>query len=242
MSLITRERLVDALLSKTVVPQGLIAHGRGEAFDYILGERTGAVAHKAIATAAAFLLDAKRPVLSVNGNTAALVGKEIVELSRTIPAKLEVNLFHSTQTRRMLVARHLKKFGATSVLGVGARPMVRIPEVSSPRARADPEGIAHADVVVVPLEDGDRAEALVRMGKVVIAIDLNPLSRTSRVASVTIIDNITRAIPALTKAVLSLRSLGKSEIDRLKKNFDNEENLAESIRQIKSYLEGWIHH
>ena len=31
-----------------------------------------------------------------------------------------------------------------------------------------------ADTVLVPLEDGDRTEALVKMGKTVVAIDLNP--------------------------------------------------------------------
>jgi len=118
--------------------------------------------------------------------------------------------------------------------------MARIPGISSPRRRADPEGIANADVVVVPLEDGDRAEALRRIGKIVIAVDLNPLSRTSKVASITIVDNIIRAMPALTKAVHDLKRSSRSEINRLKKNFDNQENLKESVRQITSYLDGWM--
>ena len=241
LSLFTRERLVEASVSKTVVPQGLIAHGRGEAFDYLIGERTSQTALKAITTAAALLLDAERPVLSVNGNAAALVGKEIIELGRNIPASIEVNLFHSTPKRRMLIAHQLRKLGAKNVLGVGPVPIVRIPGIASRRERADREGIAKADVVLIPLEDGDRAEALRGMGKIVIAIDLNPLSRTSKIASVTIVDNIIRAIPTLTKAVHDLKRSDRSEIDRLKKDFDNEENLAESIRQITRYLDGWMH-
>ena len=51
------------------------------------------------------------------------------------------------------------------------------------------DGIEKADVVLVPLEDGDRCEALIALGKD-IAIDLNPLSRTSRTATVTIVDEV----------------------------------------------------
>ena len=53
------------------------------------------------------------------------------------------------------------------------------------------------DVVFVPLEDGDRCQALVRSGKRVITVDLGPMSRTSRTASVIIVDNVTRAMPVL---------------------------------------------
>lgn len=51
----------------------------------------------------------------------------------------------------------------------------------------------------MPLEDGDRTEALVRMGKRVVTIDLNPLSRTAVAAHVTIVDNLVRAMPALVE-------------------------------------------
>ena len=46
-SLIIREKLVEGLRKGIVVPQGLIAHGRGEAFDYLLGERTTKYAYDA---------------------------------------------------------------------------------------------------------------------------------------------------------------------------------------------------
>ncbi|NIM45309.1 MAG: DUF137 domain-containing protein, partial [Nitrososphaeria archaeon] len=65
-------------------------------------------------------------------------------------------------------------------LGVGETSSARIPELRSERRKVDARGIYSADVVLVPLEDGDRTEALRRMGKSVIAIDLNPLSRTAR--------------------------------------------------------------
>ena len=49
--------------------------------------------------------------------------------------------------------------------------------------------------MLVPLEDGDRCEALVTAGKTVVTIDLNPLSRTSRTATLTVVDGLTRALP-----------------------------------------------
>ena len=42
-SLLAREKLVEA--SDVVAKQGLIAHGRGEAFDYLLGEQTLSLIH-----------------------------------------------------------------------------------------------------------------------------------------------------------------------------------------------------
>jgi 4-phosphopantoate--beta-alanine ligase len=36
----TRERLADLVRKGLVTPTGLISHGRGEAFDYLMGERT----------------------------------------------------------------------------------------------------------------------------------------------------------------------------------------------------------
>ncbi|HYV08389.1 MAG TPA: hypothetical protein VEL81_02255, partial [Thermoplasmata archaeon] len=43
-SLVRRERLVRAWKAGIVVPEGLIAHGRGEAWDYLFGEMTSAPA------------------------------------------------------------------------------------------------------------------------------------------------------------------------------------------------------
>ncbi|HDN74378.1 MAG TPA: hypothetical protein ENG16_05090, partial [Archaeoglobus sp.] len=69
-SLIIREKLVKAVASGIVAIQGLIAHGRGEAFDYILGEKTHSFAIEAERAAVASMLLARNPVISVNGNTA----------------------------------------------------------------------------------------------------------------------------------------------------------------------------
>ena len=71
-SLVTRELLAESAKKGIVSLEGLTAHGRGEAFDYFIGERTIASALKAECTAAALLLSARHPVISVNGNAAAL--------------------------------------------------------------------------------------------------------------------------------------------------------------------------
>ena len=71
-SLKIRELLVEGCEKGITTLQGLIAHGRGEAFDYLLGERTTSVAKEATRAAGAALLLAKDPVISVNGNVAAL--------------------------------------------------------------------------------------------------------------------------------------------------------------------------
>jgi 4-phosphopantoate--beta-alanine ligase len=224
-----------------VVPQGLIAHGRGEAFDYIIGERTTRAASVAISAAAALLLTAKSPVISVNGNTAALAGKEIVTLASTIGASIEVNLFHRTPKREKLIARYLTRLGAREILGTGVEASRTIPGISSPRARVDPIGIGKADVVLVPLEDGDRAQALENAGKRVIAIDLNPLSRTSQLSSVSIVDNVVRAVPALIRTSRKMKGFDQSELERRVLSFDNTSNLGNAIKEIVEYLQGWIH-
>lgn len=54
----------------------------------------------------------------------------------------------------------------------------------------------------MPLEDGDRCEALIQMGKQVLVVDLNPLSRTARTATVTIVDNVSRAFSEMVKIAL----------------------------------------
>ncbi|OLB67712.1 hypothetical protein AUI06_12745 [archaeon 13_2_20CM_2_52_21] len=238
-SLKTRDSLVKAAAKGIVVPQGLIAHGRGEAFDYIMGERTLPAASVATLAAAALLLKAQRPVISVNGNTAALVGKEIVSLASTVSASIEVNLFHRRLEREQVIARYLGKFGAKEILGVGSAASKTIGGISSPRAKVDPNGIGKADVVLIPLEDGDRAQALEDEGKNVIAVDLNPLSRTSQVASVSIVDNVVRAIPALIKASTRMTNLTRNQLETRTSSFNNETNLANAIEQIVDYLKGW---
>ncbi|WP_048163285.1 4-phosphopantoate--beta-alanine ligase [Thermogladius calderae] len=235
-SLLIRERLVEGFKRGYVVPEGLIAHGRGECFDYLIGEETREFARKAIRAAAAALLLAKHPVISVNGNTAALVAEHVVRLAEEVLARIEVNLFYRTREREELIAGVLREAGAREVLGVGEDASATIPELFSERRRVSPRGILVADVVLVPLEDGDRTEALRRMGKTVIAVDLNPLSRTARAASITIVDNVVRAMPALVEEVRELKKRPKNELQAILASYDNNQVLAEALDFIRDRL------
>lgn len=230
-SLLTRHRIEDGVDKGITSKQGLIAEGRGEAFDYLLGEQTIPSADTAARTAAAYLLLADYPVLSVNGNVAALVPGEIVDLAETAGAVIEVNLFNRSETRMTAVAEHLRAHGATNVLGLD--PNERIPGLNHERAFVDAEGIYQADVVMVPLEDGDRAEALNAMGKVEIVIDLNPLSRSAQVAAVPIIDNIIRAVPNIERHVRDLKGGSAPALERIIEEFDADRALEAAERQIR---------
>ncbi len=221
-SLVRREKLVQGWRDGLVVPEGLIAQGRGEAFDYLFGEETTAPALVAEKAAAAFLLKANHPVISVNGNVAALAPREVVRLARTVSARIEVNLFHRTEARVGKIVRRLKASGAKEVLG--PHPDARIPGLESKRALCHRDGIFSADVVLVPLEDGDRTEALVRMGKRVISIDLNPLSRTSQAASVPIVDEVARALRQIEEAAVPLRARPE-EAGRIARTYRKAGNL-----------------
>jgi len=238
-SLLLREKIVEGYKRGIVVLEGLIAHGRGECFDYLIGECTTDFALEAIRAAAAAFLPASYPVISVNGNTAALVSKEIVELAKETDSLVEVNLFHRTLERSRLIADVLKKEGLEKVLGLEDAVAV-IPEIHSERRRVSPEGILKADLVFVPLEDGDRTEALRRLGKKVITIDLNPLSRTARAADITIVDNIVRAMPRLIEEIKKIKSLGegyKEYAREILSKYNNQEILSRALRHISRRLE-----
>src|SRR5919107_494638 len=156
-SLLIREKLVEGFKNGLVAHEGLIAHGRGESFDYLLGEETTEPALKSINAASALLVLADLPVLSVNGNTAALCAKEMCELNYLLEkSAVEVNLFYRTKKREELIANELRKCGLKKILGIGTDKTREIPELESNRRKVDQNGIFIADLVFVPLEDGDR--------------------------------------------------------------------------------------
>lgn len=235
-SLLIREKLVNGFDNGLVAKEGLLAQGRGEAFDYLLGEKTGKASKQAIKAAAAQLLLAKMPVISVNGNIAALCPKQIVRLSKQIKAKLEVNLFYANEKRKQAIIKTLKKNGASEILGINPTLSTKLPDIDSARRIVDKNGIFTADVVVVPLEDGDRTLALRKVGKIVITFDLNPLSRTSQTANITIVDNVTRAIDLLIDELKKLSKKNKRILRKIVIDFDNKKNLAENVIQIKNNL------
>jgi 4-phosphopantoate--beta-alanine ligase len=100
--------------------------------------------------------------------------------------------------------------------------------IDSARRIVDKNGIFSADLVLVPLEDGDRTIALKKAKKKIITFDLNPLSRTAQTADVTIVDNVTRAMKLL---------VSESKKSRKKITFDNKKNLKSAILEIRKNLE-----
>lgn len=235
-SLLIRKKLADGFKDGIVTPEGLCAHGRGEAFDYILGEETTDQALAAIEAAAAALLNADRPILSVNGNTAALVPSEIVELADEVGAGIEVNLFHESTERERKIVKHLEKYGAEDILGVDENYLTEIPGIRSDRRMVDERGISAADVVFVPLEDGDRTKALNKLKKNVVTVDLNPISRTARAADITVVDNIVRALPKIVERSKELSQASPRRMNEILETFDNRSNLSLTLKTMLSRL------
>ena len=232
-SLLMRHRLEMAEQKGLLAGSALIAHGRGEAFDYLIGEQTIPSALQATRQALAYLSAAQKPVISVNGNVVALAGKEILTLANHLRCPVEVNIFYRTPERMEALLSHLQEIKQQEQLDVtilGAEPDARIPGLEGPRANCVNAGIFESDVILVPLEDGDRCEALVAMGKTVIVIDLNPLSRTAQMASVTIVDELSRVVNNMNNLLES------SEQISLSHSYDNQEIVQQSLEHILTFF------
>ena len=223
-SLRIRDSIVTGVERGVTSPHGLIAHGRGEAYDYLLGEKTHDFARAAIDAAAHAMSRARRPVISVNGNAAALVAGELVSLGKLVGAPLEVNIFHASKQREQAIRTFLEEHGACDVLMPTMQ--AKLDYIDSNRKYVHPEGIYIADAIFVPLEDGDRCQALRKMGRTVITVDLNPMSRTARTASITIVDNVVRAMPLLIERLEGEPLSGAAE-------YDNALCLAAAERAIR---------
>ena len=232
-SLLMRHRLEVAAKKGMLADSAMIAHGRGEAFDYLLGERTTDSALRASRQALAALQAAEHPVLSINGNVAALACDEMLQLAYALSCPIEVNIFYRTPERMEAILGHIKERKAALGLDVsvlGDAPDARIPGLKGPRAACHREGILESDVILVPLEDGDRCNALVAMGKTVIVIDLNPLSRSAQQGSITIVDELSRALNTMLRLAAEG---GQVEIDT---SYDHQGVLKEGLAEMLSAM------
>ena len=246
-SLISRNKIVRGASKGLLAESALIAHGRGEAFDYLLGEKTSEIAKLAIREVSARLLAAKNPVISVNGNTVVLAGADFIRIAAALGCPIEVNLYYTTlervsglislledQRKEVLLEDSgmgtdwQKKILAVNFLGLETD--FKIVGLDGPRANCCKDGIGDADSVLVPLEDGDRCEALVKDSKEVLVIDLNPLSRTARMATVTVVDEVSRASKEIFKEVTKKKSSPNE--------WDNISALNESLKIISSIFIG----
>jgi 4-phosphopantoate--beta-alanine ligase len=72
------------------------------------------------------------------------------------------------------------------------------------------------------------------MGKYVITIDLNPFSRTSKTADITIVDNVTRAIPRLTYWINQIK-FNNDYIPTIN-SWNNKKNLQKVYRFLSKRL------
>jgi len=235
LSLKYRHNIIEGMRNLIVAEAGLIAHGRGECFDYILGEKTSQPAKNAINAAVAALLIADKPVISVNGNVAALVPEELANLSKLLDIPLEINLFYRKEGRIEAIKNVLSNAGATDIKGVNEEAMVELEGLESNRRKVD--FIGKADVVMIPLEDGDRTEALKKLNKKVIAVDLNPLSRTALWADITIVDNIIRVVPLMIEVAKKLKKLKKESLEKILDDFDNKKNILDTLDLIINYIQ-----
>jgi len=236
LSLLAREKLVTGFKRGLVASEGLIAHGRGECFDYLIGECTIESAKAAVNAASATLLLARYPVISINGNVTALCVDQVCQLNRSLEnSAVEINLFYYTKERERLISEEFKKYGLLKIFGIDPKNLVSIPELKSNRRFVDRNGISKADVVFVPLEDGDRTIALKRMNKKVITVDLNPLSRTALSSDITIVDNIVRVIPQLIECIkYHKKHSSENDLKELIEGFDNMDGLKKALEVMKS--------
>jgi 4-phosphopantoate--beta-alanine ligase len=225
-SLLMRQRLELAAKKGMLADSAMIAHGRGEAFDYLLGEVTIPPAMAATREVAARLLGANNPIISLNGNAIALAGKELLQIANLLKCPVEVNIFYRTDKRMKALISELEQIKNQLGLDVeilGSNPNAKIPNLEGPRSNCCEEGIIRSDVILVPLEDGDRCEALVAMGKDVLVIDLNPLSRTAKMASVTIVDELSRVAVNLLSIIPENPNISE---------WNNDDNLDSSVLHI----------
>ena len=152
-----------------------------------------------------------------------------MKIAEYLQCPIEVNIFYRTEQRINALFGYLnsiKKEHSISINILGKNPDTTIPGLKGPRAKCCTEGIYSSDVILVPLEDGDRCEALVAMGKTVIVVDLNPLSRSAKMASITIVDEISRVAKNM------LRLIQNDNLPDIEIEFNNNKNLQTSVNII----------
>jgi 4-phosphopantoate--beta-alanine ligase len=179
-----------------------------------------------------------------------LAGKSLIRVAAILGCPIEVNIYYRTPERienllvllknqRQEISEEIapKKFSGNwkskveAVKILGAISDGRILGLEGPRSLCSADGIGSADVILVPLEDGDRCEALIALGKQVLVIDLNPLSRTARQATVTIVDEVSRASSLLFSYIVEEKS-NPTDWDNDVVLKDALEVMAQSVKRI----------
>ena len=233
-SLLRRHLIEEAAAEGLLAGSAMIAHGRGEAYDYLLGERTTASAASATREAYARLRAAKHPVISVNGNTVALAGRDLLHLAASLSCPVEVNIFYRTQARMDGLISRLERWCEEDGLDVevlGRRTDGRIAGLEGPRAQCDAAGIAAATWCWSPWKTATVAKRWWRWARRC-SWWISTLSRTARTASVTIVDEVGRVAKALREHAAG------SEHPAPNATWDNDACLQASLDEISAHLQG----
>ena len=103
-----------------------------------------------------------------------------IRVARALQVLISVNAGRDDLAEQAIRA-HMHEHGAPDILMPTEEAQLDF--IDSNRRFVNPAGIFRADAIFVPLEDGDRCQALVKMGKAVVTVDLNPMSRTSKTST-----------------------------------------------------------
>jgi 4-phosphopantoate--beta-alanine ligase len=74
------------------------------------------------------------------------------------------------------------------------------------------------------------------MEKLVITIDLNPLSRTAQAAHISIVDNLTRAVANMIELVPDLKNMEDEDLWEIIDGYDNSMTLIDAVEEMKDHL------
>jgi 4-phosphopantoate--beta-alanine ligase len=74
------------------------------------------------------------------------------------------------------------------------------------------------------------------MGKNVIVVDLNPLSRSAQTATVTIADNIVRAVPNMLALATEMKGMPRRDLEKIVEEFHNKTALAAALDEICGHV------
>ena len=74
------------------------------------------------------------------------------------------------------------------------------------------------------------------MIKTVITVYLIPLSRTSMMSDVSIVDNLVRVLPEMIKQSNTMSNLSDSDLQKLIKKFNNKKQLNSILRYMSKRL------
>ena len=74
------------------------------------------------------------------------------------------------------------------------------------------------------------------MNKTVITVDLNPLSRTSIMSDISIIDNLIRVLPEMIKQSKNMSNFSSTDLHKVVTKFNNQKQLQSILKFMSKRL------